>query len=341
MENWGLVTVLSNQLLVDESTASPSTLRQIDQIVAHELVHQWIGNLVTFDDWKYLWLNESFATWLGNYILDVADNSHPKDKEFEKFLDQDCFYAEDKFSIPSINTYMSKIDTGLNSLTSTIFDTHAYEKGIILLRMIGNIIHVDGDPTSASEGDDYTRMLRGIGALIKKYQYKSIKAFEIWNTLNELTSIDLQSFVHSWLRYPGFPLVQVTTNDDNSKLLFEQHQCLYNLRADQVNLEDHPFHVPLFIKVIDDKGSSKVLNIIMTDRTLELDISLAQLVNINHNHSGYYRVKYSPKLIANIIENIDKVSLTDLITIINDYGKLAFRKCWHYKRRSHFFSTDH
>ncbi|KAK6457729.1 peptidase family M1-domain-containing protein [Scheffersomyces xylosifermentans] len=320
MENWGLVTALSNQLLLDEHTASPQALKQIKQLVAHELVHQWIGNLVTFDDWKYLWLNEAFATWMGNYAIKFAEKDDSVDGQvYEKFLDKDCFYNENAHGIPSIQSYMNSVDTGLTSVTSSIFETNSYEKGIIILRMIGNILQRDEDSRPI---EDYSKFLEGVKKVIEKYEYKSMKGFELWNTLNEYTSVDLQSFVHSWMRYPGFPLVQVSSNELNTKLVFEQHQYLYNLTAEQLQLEDQPFHVPLFIKIIDDKGATKVLNVMLTDRKLELDIPLKQLVNINSNRGGYYRVNYSRSIIAHLVQNIDNVASSDLIAIMCDYGKI-------------------
>ena len=70
MENWGAVVFRENLLLSDPENTSQAGKERICEVIAHEIVHQWFGNLVSPADWKYLWLNESFATFFANRILD-------------------------------------------------------------------------------------------------------------------------------------------------------------------------------------------------------------------------------------------------------------------------------
>jgi puromycin-sensitive aminopeptidase len=70
MENWGLVTYRETALLVDDALTPLSSRQRIAYVVAHELAHQWFGNLVTMTWWTDLWLNEGFATWVGNFAID-------------------------------------------------------------------------------------------------------------------------------------------------------------------------------------------------------------------------------------------------------------------------------
>lgn len=325
MENWGLVTILSNQLLLDENTASFEALHQLQQLVAHELVHQWLGNLVSFDDWNSLWLNEALATWLGNYVIHVSKINEKVDSynyelsqidSYEKFLIKDCFVGEgDKLTIPPIASYMATVNTGLASTTSTIFDTQAYEKGIILLTMVANVLQGPMDTI------DYSQMLKGLSNVISTHKYKSIKQFDIWNILNELTSVDLLSFFHSWTRYAGFPLISIKSAGD--QIIFEQHTYLYNLDIQQIQLEDQPFHVPLLINVRDDRSEAKLVNILLSDRSLKLDIPISQFVGINHLRGGYYRTVYSAEIVQKcIVPAIQEAKLApvDIITILHDYN---------------------
>jgi len=337
MENWGLVTVLSSQLLIDESSHESVKL-QVRQLIAHELVHQWVGNLVSFDDWSNLWLNESFATWLGNYLLYVArlDKGDYENDVFEMRLlhdqearmDEDCFYDEttNSPSLPSIHTITSNIKSNLSSSTQDLFDKTAYEKGIILLSMIGSILQNENLTRDNFSKTDYSNMLKGVAKAIDKYKFKNIKPFDLWNVLNEFTSIDLLSFVHSWVRYSGYPIVNVTTKDD--KIVIEQHRYLFNNNPQDFDLEDTPYHVPLSIKLIDDKKNLKILNIVLTDRKLEVPIPINQFITLNSNKSGYYKVVYSNEFIPHICNNIVNNNFTpqETISIINDYGKLLGQK---------------
>ena len=332
-ENWGLVTVLSSQLLIDESSHESVKL-QLRQLIAHELVHQWVGNLISFDDWSNLWLNESFATWLGNYLLHVArlDKADYENDAFEMkllrdqetIMDQDCFYDEStgSSSLPSIHQITSGMKSSLSDCTQDLFDKTAYEKGIILLSMIGSILENENLSRDDCSKTNYSNMLKGVAKAIEKYRFKNIKPFDLWNVLNEFTSIDLLSFVHSWVRYPGYPIVNVTSKGD--KIVIEQHRYLFNNRAQDFELEDTPFHLPLSIKCIDDKKNIKILNIMLTDRNLEVPVPLDQFITLNSNKSGYYKVVYSQEFIPHVCTNIINNNFTpqEIISIINDYGKL-------------------
>jgi aminopeptidase N len=70
MENWGLITYRTTAVLFDPATSADSYRNRVAYVVAHELAHQWFGNLVTMDWWSELWLNEGFATWVGWLAID-------------------------------------------------------------------------------------------------------------------------------------------------------------------------------------------------------------------------------------------------------------------------------
>ncbi|EGW30536.1 uncharacterized protein SPAPADRAFT_73236 [Spathaspora passalidarum NRRL Y-27907] len=313
MENWGLVTVIPSTLLVDELNATVEQKKQVVELVVHELVHQWVGNWVTFDDWNSLWFNESFATWATKIVAGYS-------VEYEEMLDKDCFYVDDKFTIQSIHEHVSTVYTGLNATTSSIFDTNAYEKGIILLNMIYKVFK--------SEGKDLIECFGKF--VIDKYKGQSIKVFDIWQQLNECVSIDLPSFFYSWTRLHGYPLVRVSYSRD--QLHIEQHTYLYNIPdLDKVGIEDAPFHIPLLIRVVDDKKEVKTLNVLLTDRSLDLDIPKSQLININSGRGGYYRVLY------NELTNINLMTSSDLIGVLHDLGKLLGTQHSTSKDLAHFF----
>ncbi|KAK6464283.1 peptidase family M1-domain-containing protein [Scheffersomyces coipomensis] len=307
MENWGMITVLSNQLLINEIEASNKQKLQIQQLISHELIHQWLGNAVSFDDWRYLWLNESFATFLGNYFVKNINYESSQIDMVESFMDKDSFVG----NVGSIQSYMSKINTGLSATTSTIFETNSYEKGIIILRMIAIMLKKDQN----YDDENYNELLQGLKSFFEKYNNKVIKPFEIWSELNELTSVDLLSFFHSYLQYEGFPLVKVSYPQQD-KLHIEQHRFINDSTIDQLQLEDYPFHVPLLLKIKDSNGQFKILNILLTDRSIDLDIPQCQLININHLKGGYYRALYEFDV------KIFDIDSNDLISILHDYGKV-------------------
>lgn len=293
MENWSMINVIAPNLLIDDNAVTKQFKSQLTELIVHELVHQWIGNWVSFDNWNFLWFNESFATWAARKFIGIPFN-------YDNFLTIDCFFDGD-FKIGSIHDYMQKVNAGLNATTETIFNTEMYEKGMILLNMIDGIFE--------AEGKD---MLSSFKIIIDKFQGKAIKVFDIWQELNEQVSVDLPSFVYSWVRSKGYPILQVSHKGE--KILIEQHAYFLNLTVEQAQIEDIPYHVPLFVKAENEKGEIKILNLIMTDRSLELDIS--KLVCINSGHKGYYRVLYDR------IDNLSLMDTTDIIMIISDLGSV-------------------
>lgn len=313
MENWGLVTIIQTHLLIDEDAAE-MTKKNLLKLISHQLVHQWVGNLVTFDNWNQLWLNESFATFLGDYFIHVSYGSE-YELEYIQFV-EDFMNNEKDLSIQS---YMNSCEVNTSTSTSTLFDRFCYEKGIIILRMIASVFQYD-KPTS-DEAADYSKFISKLGQFLNEFKYKSIKPFDIWNYLNEDVSIDLPSFVHSWVNYSNFPIIKASHN--GKKLVIEQHRFIHGFSCEVLNLEDTPFHIPLFVRVIDDKNTPKVLSILLSDRKCELDIPVENLVGINYNKLNYSRVIYDISLKEQIREKIVKnqVSSLQTISMLNDFGK--------------------
>lgn len=313
MENWGLVTIIQSHLLIDDD-ASELTKKNLLKLISHQLVHQWVGNLVTFDNWNQLWLNESFATFLGDYFIHISYGSD-YELEFNQFVEG---FMNNETDL-SIQSYMNSCEINTSSSTSSLFDRFCYERGIIILRMIASIFQYD-KPTSDNTAD-YSQFFNKLGQFLNEFKYKSIKPFDIWNYLNDGVSIDLPSFVHSWINYSNFPIIKASHN--GKKLVIEQHRFIHGSSCEVLNLEDTPYHIPLFVKVIDDKNTPKVLSILLSDRKCELDIPIENLVGINYNKLNYSRVIYDISLKDHIREKIIKnqVSSLQLISMLNDFGK--------------------
>lgn len=321
MENWGMVTVIKDSLLVDESAAQESEKLQLRQLIAHQLTHQWIGNLVTFDDFKWMWLNEAFATWVGNYVLSLAriedldgDNYQlEKVWELEALKDLDCSSAK---PTQSLYDHMSSLDITLKSKTNTIFEKNAYDKGMVLLNMVGSLFLLE------HQGAGFELFFAAFHHVLSAYEYRTVKPFEMWSVLNEAVSVDLLSFVHSWVQYTGYPVVTVRCGQN--KLVIEQNRYLSDATVDEAQIENQPFHVPLAIKVQDDQGSTRYANIVLSDRSMELEIPPAQLVTLNAARLFYYSVVYDKAAQSHILDHIsaNKLSPEELVGIISDYGKI-------------------
>lgn len=311
MENHGLITIQSSHILT-KSLNNRQATQSIRQLVAHEIIHHWVGNNVSFDEWDHLWLNEAFATWFAYYVLyklglDSLDTEiwlKQGDEELEKLLIEDAML--------DTKPIVSKRQTEIKA-THDAFQVSSYQKGIQFLRMFANAF--DG----AKFDDEIPKFVKCIGKFVEEYKTKTIKPADLWKALHQESNLDLLAFSHSWLRLPGFPIVTVSL-DDSDKIVIEQHRYLEHTTVEEENLEDVPYHVPLSIKVSDGSVINKVLN----DRRVVLEeIKQEEFIKLNTNRTGIYRVQYKDlKLVENIINNIDQLSSLDVIGLLHDLTAL-------------------
>lgn len=331
MENWGMVTVLRENLLIDPSSASKEMKTRIRQLLAHQLTHQWFANCVSLDDWKSLWFVEAFATFVGNYALyvksiepsDSAEYLHQKLLAMQDFMEIDCFV---ELPVPSLQEYMNRLDLSPTSKTSSIFEEKAYEKGMILLNMIATLFQLENNSA------DFSHFFKAFRDVIGEYKFKTIKIFEIWNVLNKSTSYELLSFAHSWFRYPGFPLLEVSIKND--KIYVEQNRFFYDNDAKKLDMENAPFHVPLALKVLTDKNTVDTVNLMLSDRSMELDMPASRLLCFNSGNQFYYKTVYSLELLEHMFKSVENNALAgaDLLGVIVDYGKLIGQHGYHENR---------
>lgn len=325
MENWGMITVIKESVF---DFNDPSARAQTRQLLAHQLTHQWIGNLISFDDFKYLWLTEAFATFVGDYALflanvDAEDHERYDSKKselVETVMDTDCFYGT---PIPSINEYMNSIDTSHNAKTDTIFEKASYDKGMILLNMVATMFQLEA---KAQTIQPFFDKFKGI---LNDHKFKAIKPMDIWTGLNKEVSFDIPSFVHLWIQYPGYPYLMVSKEGDGLKVT--QSRYIYDGDAVALQLENSPYHVPLAIRAKKSSGESVTMNILLTDRSTKLNITPEQLISLNCNRQFYYKVVYDTSLVEKLLKSIENNELSSLETIglLSDYGRVlgqSYRK---------------
>ncbi|MDE2510350.1 MAG: hypothetical protein KGL74_04450, partial [Elusimicrobia bacterium] len=166
MENWGAILFRDASLLIDPKLSSGAARRRVAEVVTHEIVHQWFGNLVTMKWWNDLWLNEAFATWLAAKIV---DQWKPAWKVWDDF-DQG---KRSPLSIDALpGTRPVRSDAATPAEIQAMFDPMSYQKGGALLRMMETYI-----------GEAAFR--KGVRAYIKRYQYKNAEAADLSRELEK------------------------------------------------------------------------------------------------------------------------------------------------------------
>jgi aminopeptidase N len=269
MENWGLVTYREPYLLADPATASISSRQTIATVIAHEISHQWFGNLVTMRWWNDLWLNESFANVM-EYV--AVDAMFPEWQVFNDFAANEGLSAFRRDSIAGVQSI--KTEVRHPDEISTLFDPSiVYAKGGRLLNMLRTYI-----------GEDDFRS--GLKQYFAKHQYGNTTGDDLWSALGAASGKDVASFMNPWLEQSGFPLVTVDQQD--TKLAISQSHFLTDpAKADDSRL----WPVPLLT-------SSQEVPDLLESKSVDIDLLAADFVRVNQGAVGHYLVRYTNQLQA-------------------------------------------
>ena len=192
MENWGLVTYREVAMLLDEASGSIESRQYIAMVVAHELSHQWFGNLVTMKWWDDLWLNESFANMMEYRAVDAI---HPEWHVWEQFVSSEGASAKRRDSLADVQPIHCTVSHP--DQISSLFDPSiVYAKGGTVLYML--MQHI-GEPAFRA----------GLEAYFKKHRYGNTEAADLWNALSDSSYLNVSDFMNGWINKPGYPLVTI------------------------------------------------------------------------------------------------------------------------------------
>ncbi|MBQ6410135.1 M1 family metallopeptidase [Candidatus Saccharibacteria bacterium] len=189
MENWGLVTYRESMLLVPKS-ATLGTKKSVALTVAHELSHQWFGDLVTMKWWDDLWLNESFASVMEYYAVDFI---YPEFKIWEGFFTGDALAALKRDCIDGVQSVHQ--DVSDPEEIATLFDgAIVYAKGARLMLMVIRLMGWDS-------------FCKGISDYFEKFKYQNTVGDDLWEVLNKYADFDVKNLMHTFIDKPGYPVI--------------------------------------------------------------------------------------------------------------------------------------
>jgi len=295
MENWGLITYRESCLLADPKLTPESSKRFIATVIAHELSHQWFGNLVTMQWWNDLWLNESFANMM-EYV--AVDALHPEWRMWEDFATNEVTAALRRDSLDGVQPVQA--DVNHPDEISTLFDPAiVYAKGGRLLVMVRKLI-----------GEEAFRA--GLKSYFKKFAYQNTVGDDLWRELETASGQPIVDLMNTWISQPGLPIVQV--EQDNSA-----KQPTATLRQQRFFIGDHQpsdtlWPIPLFanqpldIKILDQK---------------EITVSTKKPLQLNYGLSAHFVTKYDESTRNNLLKNIRALPTLDKICILQDATILA------------------
>lgn len=295
MENWGLITYREVALLVDPEHGSLESRQQAALVIAHELSHQWFGNLVTMQWWNDLWLNESFANMMEYVAIDALE---PDWKVWLDHASYEVVQALRRDSLAGVQAI--QVDVTHPDEISTLFDPSiVYAKGGRLLRMLQVYI---GDKA----------LQKGLKIYFMTYAYKNTVADDLWRCLSDASGYDISRLMHAWITQPGYPVVHVGLNKQS-----------ISLRQEQFFIGDHPLSSRLW--PIPLAASDERLPALMTDAQLVVDYpaDVTRPLILNTDSPSHYITHYDRPLLERIIKSLPDASDIDRLKLLHEYTLLA------------------
>jgi aminopeptidase N len=302
MENWGLITYREIALLADPKNTSISGKQYIATVVAHELSHQWFGNLVTMKWWNELWLNESFAS-LMEYV--AVDALQPNWNIWLDFASFDAVIALKRDSLDGVQPVKTSVNHP--DEIATLFDgAIVYAKGARLLHMLKKYI-----------GEDAFRS--GLTQYFRANAYKNTIDTDLWKALGEASQKDIKNFMETWILQPGYPVLHVSKNSKTITLVQER------LRSKSAKPSESIWPIPLNSNCPDAPE-------IMTTKSISFNTDMNELVRFNVGNFGHYIVNYDAESMKQIVESIrngsfltiDRVQLLNEQTILANMGITSY-----------------
>jgi puromycin-sensitive aminopeptidase len=279
MENWGCVTFRETALLIDPANSSTVARSRVAEVVAHELAHQWFGNLVTMEWWTHLWLNEGFATWAADLAV---DHLFPSWGTWLQFVSSTFSAALRLDSLES--SHPIEVEVKKAGDVNEIFDAISYCKGASVIRMLANYLSLES-------------FQKGLQVYLKKFSYKNAATDDLWNVLEEVSGKPVFSMMSLWTRQTGYPVVQCSY-EQKGRWILEQCRFLSS-GYKQSNTSSGGENSPLWIipiGVISSSQSREPHYFLLKESKEQVDSSLLgkeeEWLKLNANQSGVYRVNY-------------------------------------------------
>jgi len=306
MENWGLITYRETALLCSESSSVAAKSR-VAYVVAHELAHQWFGNLVTMEWWKELWLNEGFATFVGTQ---ACAHFFPEWEVWKQFI---CDYIHRAFKADSLrNSHPIEVDVNEARKIDEIFDEISYSKGASVIRMISDYL-----------GE--TAFRKGLNIYLNRFKYSNAVTEDLWQALSEGSGKDVNKVMDNWIKKMGYPCVSIEETAEPGKFKVSQQRFF---QSGLPTAEEDSTVWTINMAVV-SASNSEITYVDVTEKSQIISVNLAsadEWVKFNAGQSGLYRIKYSTALAKRLGDALQSGALgaSDRLGLVEDAFALAF-----------------
>jgi aminopeptidase N len=294
MENWGAITFIDDAMLFDPKTSSPKTREEIYLVVAHEMAHQWSGDLVTMGWWSDIWLNEGFATWMENK---ATDHFNPAWQIWPRqHTDHEAAMAQD--ALPTTHPIQQVIHD--ISEANAAFDQISYQKGGQIIRMVEDW-----------ESPDIFR--DGMRRYMKAHAYGNTTSADLWNAQAQASHKDVAAVATSFTEQPGVPLVSVTRACSNGATTLTLTQGRFTIH--DPHARPLTWNIPVSVG---GPGMPAQKTLLAAKPAVLQFPGCGAVLKANLGENGYYRTRYDPASLALLQAGFTRLDATDRVNLLGD-----------------------
>ena len=303
MENVGAIFYRQSLLLMKRGATSWSAQKRIAEVIAHELAHQWFGNLVTMKWWDDLWLNEAFATWIAYTSIDAWK---PDWRLWDDYLEQkESALVADAL----VNTHPVYTPVKTPAEATELFDVITYEKGCAVLRMCESYL---GDAT----------FRKGIKSYMAELKNKNAAGADLWRHLSEASGEPVGELMSSWVAQEGFPLVSVTMIDETHVRVTQRR--FYSDAAAMKRESSQTWAIPMVFRFGGLVGVQTHRHLLRATEEIITLPSAARWVHANADTSGFYRLQMDQAMLrALVTDGLPHLAPSERMTLIEDQWALV------------------
>jgi len=303
MENPGAITYRTTLLAADQQTASMATFKAVFSVAAHELTHMWWGDLVTMAWWNDIWLNESFASFVGEKCTATVN---PEWRFTRDVVSQNtpAFNLDSLVSTHPISMEAKNVDEA-----NERFDAVTYLKGQGVLRMLENYL-----------GENDFRS--GVRVYLDRHKWANATAADFWRALDESSGRDVTGLATAWITEPGHPLVSCTVRETPGGLVVELAQSRF-FADPGIAATAQVWPVPLVIRYGTRGGTVKEIRFLLDKPTGSVELAEATWYFPNGGGVGFYRYALDDRSIALLAAGIASLTPEERLSLLDDQWALA------------------
>lgn len=300
MENWGAIFTFENAILLDPTISTQNDKENSFTTAAHEIAHQWFGDLVTMRWWDDLWLNEGFASWMENR---TTERLHPEwntklltAEVHEKAMELD--------SLSTTHPIVQRIETVEQA--SQAFDAITYQKGESVIRMLENYV-------GAAAWRD------GVRLYMKQHAYGNTSSDDFWRAIERASAKPIITIAHDFTLQPGIPLIQVSEASCKAGITTLQ-LTQSEFSRDHLNKPSLRWHVPVTVQSIGSTASTQTL---LSSGKTAVHLPGCEPVIVNPAQTGYFRTLYAPKQFKALADHFAALAPIDQLGLLSDSWALG------------------